>query len=225
MLKDITDEMSLLAKKHNTDKYQHRYTPIYTEKFWSSRYTIHKILEIGAGDGCSLKMWNEAFPNAKIYGVDNREKCITLCKDIPRTESILGDITNINTIENIKETCGTDIDIIIDDGSHMSNDMIIAFNGLFPLLKNGGYYIIEDVEASDSFGGAKDALKYFKDMVQCKVLTTNDSWLERNIISLEFFNFLILIKKGIPDMVFRYLDTPEKYRIISDMKQHNKRQS
>lgn len=216
MLKNIEDELSLIAKKYNTDKYQHRYTPVYYEKFWSSRYDINKILEIGIADGSSLRTWSEAFPNTKIYGVDNREECVMSCKDIPRTEAIFGDITNKETIEKIKRICGNDIDMILDDGSHMSNDMITAFNFLFPILKDGGYYIIEDFEAGDSFGGAKEALKYFKDLVHCKTLSTNDSWLERHIISIEFFNFLIFIRKGIPDMIFRYLDSHEKMRIIKE---------
>lgn len=203
-MKDLTDELSLLAKKYATDKYDHRYTPIYNEKFYHMRNDIKKILEIGAGDGNSLRMWSEYFPNALIYAIDNREYCIHICgREIPRTEVILGDIIKFDTIDKIKRIVGNDIDIIIDDASHMSNDMIIAFNGLFPLLREGGYYIIEDVETVD-FGGGVEAVRFFKDLVKCKVLKKSDSWLDRNITSIEFYSFLIFIRKGIPGMIFDY---------------------
>lgn len=208
-MEELKDELSLLAKKFATDKYDHRYTPIYNEKFYHIRNDIKKVLEIGAGDGNSLRMWNEYFPNASIYGVDNRECCIQNCSGIPRTEVILGDITKIETIEKIKRIVGNDVDIIIDDASHMSNDMIYAFNNLFSLLKDSdgigrGLYIIEDVETVD-FGGGVEATQFFKNLARCKVLKDNDSWIERNIISIEFHNFLIFIRKGIPDMIFDYL--------------------
>ena len=39
-------------------------------------------------------------------------------------------------------------DLIIDDGSHVSKDIITSFARYFPLLKSGGMYIIEDLHAS-----------------------------------------------------------------------------
>ncbi len=190
-MKELKDELSLLAKKYATDKYDHRYTPIYNEKFSGIRNDVKKVLEIGAGDGNSLRMWSEYFPNALIYGADNREVCVQACRDlnIPRTEVIFGDITGPKTIDDVKKIVGNDIDIIIDDASHMSNDMIYTFNELFFLLKDNGYYIIQ----------------YFKNLVRCKALKENDSIFEKNIISIEFYNFLIFIKKGVPDMIFDYL--------------------
>ena len=34
--------------------------------------------------------------------------------------------------------------IIIDDGSHKSDDITTSFKYLFPKLKNGGLYVVED---------------------------------------------------------------------------------
>lgn len=42
----------------------------------------------------------------------------------------------------------TFFDIIIDDGSHVSSDIIRTFALYFPKLKSGGTYIIEDLHAS-----------------------------------------------------------------------------
>ncbi len=39
-------------------------------------------------------------------------------------------------------------DIVIDDGSHQSRHQLISFLHLFPYLKDGGLYVIEDVQTS-----------------------------------------------------------------------------
>src|SRR5215469_6200011 len=70
-----------LGAKHGTDKSPifdgkqhkrawmtgHNYTPFYSKLFSTS---IHHLLEIGIDQGNSLKMWEEFFPDADIYGVD-----------------------------------------------------------------------------------------------------------------------------------------------------------
>ena len=40
------------------------------------------------------------------------------------------------------------LDIVIDDGSHVSRDIIRAFLIFFPQVQPGGIYIIEDLHAS-----------------------------------------------------------------------------
>jgi hypothetical protein len=50
-------------------------------------------------------------------------------------------------INNVK-TFGNNADIILDDGSHMEDHMIISFKTLWTLLKPNGFYIIEDVRLS-----------------------------------------------------------------------------
>ncbi len=38
------------------------------------------------------------------------------------------------------------LDVIIDDGSHVTEHQILTAKTLFPYLKRGGVYIIEDVQ-------------------------------------------------------------------------------
>jgi len=49
-------------------------------------------------------------------------------------------------------------DIVIDDGSHVPAQVIASFDVLFPLLADGGLYVIEDVQTTfwPDFGGAPD---------------------------------------------------------------------
>jgi len=49
-------------------------------------------------------------------------------------------------------------DIIIDDGSHMSHHIIASFNALFPHVRPGGIYVVEDLATAywPTWGGDPD---------------------------------------------------------------------
>ena len=71
------------------------------------------ILEIGVLDGGTLFNWIKEFPNAKIVGLDIREKP----KDID-CEFIQGDSRDEKTIEKVKEIFPDGIDFIFLDSAH-----------------------------------------------------------------------------------------------------------
>ena len=65
-------------------------------------------------------------------------------------------------------------ELIIDDGSHINEHIITTLKHLFPRLKEGGYYVIEDTQTSywPEFGGdsqdlhnAPTAMNHFKALV------------------------------------------------------------
>lgn len=139
-----------IALKYGTDKASdvHFYTRYYEQYFEPLRNNELNLLEIGIQEGRSLKMWKEYFPNAQIIGLDI-ENCDHLVED--RLSVIRGDQKNVKHLKllpNIFETIygrPDSFDIIIDDGSHKSEDMLVSFETLFPLLKPGGIYVIEDI--------------------------------------------------------------------------------
>ena len=47
-------------------------------------------------------------------------------------------------------------DLVVDDGSHVSAHVIATFRALFPLVREGGLYVVEDLHTSywPEFGGA-----------------------------------------------------------------------
>jgi cephalosporin hydroxylase len=49
-------------------------------------------------------------------------------------------------------------DVVIDDGSHADEDILVAFEHLWPLVQPGGFYVIEDLAVHTGF--------------QCQVLNT-----------------------------------------------------
>lgn len=43
---------------------------------------------------------------------------------------------------------GKDLDIVIDDGGHFNDGIITSFNALWPAVRPGGFYAIEDLGCS-----------------------------------------------------------------------------
>lgn len=137
-----------LAIKYGTDKRQaggHGYTHFYEMFFESRRNDPLNFLELGVREGWSLTMWDEYFPNAKIHGIDNNAE--GLCPtsfDSKKISFTLCSQTDGDALRSIADRCGG-FDIVIDDASHISSLSINSFEILFPTLKAGGIYVIEDL--------------------------------------------------------------------------------
>ena len=98
------------------------------------------LLEIGVENGGSLEIWHKLLPpHSRVVGIDINERC----RELQLTEGIelhIGDATQKAFINRaLGETC---FDIIIDDGSHRSSDIIATFEILFGRLKPGGTYFV-----------------------------------------------------------------------------------
>jgi hypothetical protein len=130
--------------KYKTDKITHHgYHRFYDFFLYPFKNKTFNFFEIGVDAGRSLKMWNDYFTNAKIYGMDidheyEHEKGKVFKGDQSKIE-------DLNKIINEIKVC----DFIIDDGSHVPEHQLLTFNYLFDNLLNfGGIYIIEDIETS-----------------------------------------------------------------------------
>ena len=86
-------------------------------------------------------MWLEYFPKSHIHGLDISD--FSWYKD-DRFTFVRCDM---DTRDNIEMATGDlpEMDIILDDASHASHHQQNAFLELFPKLKSGGLYIIEDL--------------------------------------------------------------------------------
>lgn len=140
-----------LAQKYGSDKMlsKHGYVQQYTHHFESIKDEPLKILELGVREGYSLLMWHDYFLNAQIYGIDNNAE--GKCPKFFDQERITFEIGNQDDelfLSNFNKKFGP-FDIIIDDCSHISPLTIRSFEILFPLLKEGGTYVIEDLHACD----------------------------------------------------------------------------
>jgi len=143
-------ELQKLGQKYNTDKshpshsYQGKtYCDIYDRYFRDIRHDVKNVVEIGVLGGSSIKMWAEYFPNAKIYGIDIDPQAKQYESD--RIKIFIGDQNNKQFLEFLKDEI-KEIDILIDDGSHINRHIIHSYNVLKENVKR--FYVIEDMLCS-----------------------------------------------------------------------------
>jgi hypothetical protein len=106
------------------------------------------VLEIDIQNGGSLEVWADYFANATIIvGCDIDPKCSNLVYESPKVRIVIGDVNNQATQTQIKKHAES-YDIVIDDGSHKSSDIIQTFCEFFSGVKDGDIYIVEDLHAA-----------------------------------------------------------------------------
>lgn len=146
-----TRTIDSLAIKHNCDKSSehHDYCKIYDQYLFWHRDKQINFLEIGYGGytnpnegGESARVWLDFFTNATINIVELHEKY-----NVPeRVNMLYGSQDDPKVFESLNN-----LDLVIDDGSHISHLTISSFEIVWPKLKSGGLYIIEDLHSSYTF--------------------------------------------------------------------------
>jgi len=208
-------DLSEIGRIYRTDKVgKHFYTQHYSSHFERFRHSPINVLEIGVGGynnpyhgGKSLRMWRSYFPLANIYSIDIYEKS-PLQED--RIKIFKGSQVDKEFLDSVVEEIG-EIDLIIDDGSHLNEHVITTFNLLFPRLKDGGIYVVEDTQTSywPEFGGdsgnlnnPKTTMSYFKSLTdslnnrEFLIPGYQQTYFDRKITSMHFYHNLIFIYKG-----------------------------
>lgn len=145
--------ISQILQSTKSDKFWRHHYEWYYDKWLAPYRDVKdlKILEIGARHGNSLKTWSRYFSSPKLilglaYGKSSEgveENVQDLRKGL---EVIRGDQSQIETLERIQQR--GPFDIIIDDGSHVPSHMAFTLFHLWPALKPGGMYVVEDLETN-----------------------------------------------------------------------------
>ena len=139
------DEIKLAGYLSGTDKVTHHGYERFYYDFLNRSKISNQILEIGYGEGKSIKFWKRIFPNSFLNIVDlDRSEIGNGFQVYQCDQSSLKDLKKIE-----KELKSKSIDLIIDDGSHIPEHIILTFNLFFrSLLNENCTYIIEDIETS-----------------------------------------------------------------------------
>ena len=214
--KNASDDLTSIAKKYGTDKADgHFYTSHYETHFGKFRNKKINLLEIGVGGydkpdegGESLRMWKEFFKNGNIFSIDIYDKHLL---EEDRIKIFRGSQTDKAFLTSVVREIGP-LDIIIDDGSHINSHVATSFNILFPFLKIGGVYAIEDVQTSywpdhggDSFNLKKPntTMNFFKNLTDGLNYEEFDnpyytpSDFDKHIVSIHFYHNLVFLYKGL----------------------------
>lgn len=208
----LTDKSSL----------HHNYTRIYAKYLDSIKNDRIKFLEIGIYKGNSVKMWEQYLPNAELHFIDITNQLIEYTSD--RSKYHFLDQANFFHLTQFINETGGNFDIIVDDGGHRMDQQFNSFVALFPALKSGGLYIIEDLCTSywACYGGGGDfsnpiagpntmigTLKALIDFINTPSATTgcadidkmppelraNLNYFQENILSMHFYDSVCIIEK------------------------------
>nr|WP_294526647.1 class I SAM-dependent methyltransferase [uncultured Rhodopila sp.] len=190
----------------------HQYGATYHRELVQFRYKPVTLLEIGVLNGASLLSWRAFFPRGRFIGSDIEPKTRF---ERGRISTFLADQSRTTDLQLLCQKMGP-FDIIIDDGSHLSAHQILTFYEMFPVLRNGGLYIIEDVQTSfwpGFFGGTTIFDPAFRQscvgefLELAKYLNHNEFFSKegldarrlafaKTIKSIAFEHNLIIIRKG-----------------------------
>ncbi|MDJ0691820.1 MAG: hypothetical protein QNJ41_25375 [Xenococcaceae cyanobacterium MO_188.B32] len=208
--------LKVLSLIYNSDKWgTHWYAKHYETHLAHLRKKKLNILEIGIGGykdpqdgGGSLRMWRTYFPKSRIFGIDIEDKS---CHDERRIKTFKCSQVDDDALEKVLEEIGQ-IDIVIDDGSHINEHIIHTFKFLFPKLSENGIYVIEDLQTSywQSFGGSSDnlnrsdtAMGFLKQLTdglnyaEYRLKNYEPTYFDKNIVAIHFYHNIVFIQKGL----------------------------
>ena len=191
-----------IFRKHGTDKVDmHHYAQHYERHF--GRMKPMNLLEIGVGHGQSLAAWTEYFPGTSIYGMDVEDK-----SHIPFT-IYRGHQADPRAIGKMLDNHPNGFEIIIDDGSHSSEDTIATLLMLWPSVTPNGVYVIEDLQTSywPSFAGSpwpnlRTSMQFLKSLVdglnweEIEQPFYNPTLFDRTLLGISFYHNIAFLQKG-----------------------------
>ncbi len=150
--------LTSLADRFNTDKNRvsgnrHGYARIYDRLLAPQRLSLRRLLEIGdphraaarqRTEAPSVALWQAYFPFCQVIGLDPAESSRS---HTGRFRSFTCDPSNPDELRAVAAELGPgSLDVIIDDGSHASFNQQLTLKEFFPLLADGGWYFIEDLD-------------------------------------------------------------------------------
>ena len=150
-------ELAELADKYATDKSLtngHAYVSLYSMLLEPHREAFRNVTEIGVLLGASELMWAKYFPNAHVWGLDIRldQRAVKRCASEPRIHLFEADAHDANTPAQLG-LANESMDLVVEDASHSRSGTHMIAAAFWPLVKPGGFYVIEDVNTGGDANG------------------------------------------------------------------------
>lgn len=132
---------------------EHHYHKAFATLLHDKRDEIKNVLEVGIWAGLGLLVWTHYFPNAVVEGIDWKFKWERKIKRLgydPNRERIHLNWCDTSCAEEVHEhfqkpQFDNYFDVIFDDGNHFGSVQKATLINLWPMLKPGGIYIVEDI--------------------------------------------------------------------------------
>jgi hypothetical protein len=198
-----------LGEKYRPTKRRHNYLPYYWMHFRDIRFAVKNVLEIGIQTDRSIRMWEEFFPHATIYGIDIDPECRQF--EGGRRRMFVGDQSDPDFLRRGVEDSGGAFDIVIDDGSHRVEHQLKSFDLLFPAMSDHGIYVVEDtggcvgdpeLATVNSLKALVDSIMYWptgfqpSDWMYLSEFPDEARWIDENVIGIAFYRWIVFIMRG-----------------------------
>tara|TARA_B100001057_G_scaffold260840_1_gene261037 strand:- start:4325 stop:5089 length:765 start_codon:yes stop_codon:yes gene_type:complete len=142
--------------KKSEEIFGHGFAEFYEKYFNNFKNDNINFLEIGTWEGASLASFTKYFNNANLYGLDRNFKFKYKSK---RINFHYCDTTNNKDLKKISNKIGkSKFKVIIDDGSHLLNDIIHNLKFFLDFVDNNGYYVIEDYNHPEYYSNLNNSL-------------------------------------------------------------------
>ena len=131
-------------------------TPTMVEEFIGAARAIRaaNILELGVFRGGSVVAYSELLKPRKLVAIDLLQPRLDNLNQYIQSPEVRGRVAvhlGVNQADHQRlatimseEFAGAPLDIVVDDASHFLHETREAFKALFPRLRPGGLYVIED---------------------------------------------------------------------------------
>ena len=144
-----TDKEQLASDEEGSG--HHSYGVVYEEiaRRLNASHKNVNVVEIGVQYGGSLLLWEGLFPKGTIIGLDIEDKMHDYVKqslDWKRAEVWQKNAYEQETIDALAEKFPEGIHMMVDDGPHTLNTQASFVRHYVPLLADGGYAVIEDIQ-------------------------------------------------------------------------------
>jgi hypothetical protein len=112
------------------------------------------IVEIGMYDGASMALSEELTHPRKLVGIDRRDTESTALNEFIAARGLQTELrpfygvdqTDVHRLDELlaAEFGNEPLDLVVDDASHLLDATRTTFNRVYPRLRPGGVYVIED---------------------------------------------------------------------------------
>ena len=177
------------------------------------RGSAARMLEIGVLGGGSLQIWQKFLgPAATLVGVDIAPAAVKNAADF---KVHIGDQADAEFLAEVAAESGP-FDIVVDDGGHEMDQQISSFATLYPLVREGGCYIVEDAFTSywDEFGGGLGRAGTFMEFAKQRIdeldadFYAEPTTFTRSTTSVHFYKGMVVFEK--------HANEPPRYMISVD---------
>jgi len=160
------DVRQRIEKVAQTAKAQTRCTDKICHHSYQTMYGTHlvplmqaasapKLFEIGLGcdmaygPGASVSLWKALFPIANLWEAEYDAACVQKCHaegTLAGINAVTGDQGDQATVQSWVQKSGGQFDAVVDDGGHRNKQIRTSFEELWPHVKPGGLYFLEDLQ-------------------------------------------------------------------------------